>query len=225
MIEAVVFDLDGVLVDSEPVWEQVRRQVVAEHGGRWAADAQQRLMGMSTAEWASYLSQDLHVSLPPDQVAALVIGQMRANYRKRVPLMPGAAEAVRRLAAHWPLGLATSSPPALIDDVLAGADLHRYFAVTLSTEEVARGKPAPDIYIAVADRLGHAPQRCAAVEDSANGLRSAAAAGLYVIAVPHPIYPPDADALQAASVVLTDLTELTPEVITRLPASSGPTAR
>jgi HAD superfamily hydrolase (TIGR01509 family) len=218
MIEAVVFDLDGVLVDSEPVWEQVRREVVAQHGGQWAADAQQRLMGMSTAEWASYLSRELHVSLPPEQVAALVIGQMRASYRKRVPLMPDAAQAVKRLAAHWPIGLATSSPPALIDDVLDGADLHGCFAVTLSTEAVARGKPAPDIYLAVADRLGHAPQRCAAVEDSTNGLLSAAAAGLYLIAVPHPRYPPDADALRVASVVLTQLHELTPDVITRLPA-------
>jgi HAD superfamily hydrolase (TIGR01509 family) len=225
MIEAVVFDLDGVLVDSEPVWEQVRREVVAEHGGRWAADSQQRLMGMSTAEWASYLSRDLHVSLSPEQVAALVIGQMRASYRKSLPLMPGAVQAVRRLAAQWPLGLATSSPPALIDEVLDGADLRGSFAVTLSTEAVARGKPAPDIYLAVADRLGHAPQRCAAVEDSSNGLFSAAAAGLYVIAVPHPRYPPDASALRAASVVLTDLHELTPHVITRLPANRGSASR
>ena len=221
MVEAVVFDLDGVLVDSEPVWEQVRRKVVAEHGGRWAADAQQRLMGMSTAEWASYLSRDLHVSLPPDQVAALVIGQMRASYRENVPLMPGAVQAILGLAAHWPLGLATSSSPTLIDDVLDGGDLRGYFAVTMSTEGVARGKPAPDIYLAVADLIGHAPERCAAIEDSTNGLLSASAAGLFVIAVPHPRYPPDAAALGAASVVLTDLHELTPDVITRLPANRG----
>src|SRR5215510_4349836 len=150
MTEAVVFDLDGVIVDSEPVWEQVRREVVAEHGGRWAADAQQRLMGMSTAEWSSYLSRDLHVSMPPEQVAALVIGQMRASYRKSVPLMPGAVEAVRRLAAHWPLGLATSSPPVLIDAVLDAAGLRDSFAAVMSTEQVPRGKPAPDIYLAVA---------------------------------------------------------------------------
>src|SRR5215468_9890305 len=95
MIEAVVFDLDGVLVDSEPVWEQVRRQVVAEHGGHWAAGAQQRLMGMSTGEWARYLSQDLGVGLPPERVAALVIERMAARYTDHLPLMPGAVEAVR----------------------------------------------------------------------------------------------------------------------------------
>ena len=211
-----MFDLDGVLIDSEPVWEQVRRQVVAGHGGHWAPDAQQRLMGMSTGEWARYLAGDLGVGLPPETVAALVIDQMKARYASQVPLMPGAACAVRRLAARWPLGLASSSPPDLIGAVLDAAGLRDCFAVTMSTEQVARGKPAPDIYLAVTGRLGRSPDRCAAVEDSANGLRSAAAAGLAVIAVPHPRYPPGADALAAASLVLASLAELTPEAVAQL---------
>ena len=219
MIEAVVFDLDGVIVDSEPVWEQVRRQVVAEHGGRWAPDAQQRIMGMSTGEWARYLSQDLGVGLPPETVAATVIEGMRARYRAGVPLMPGAAEAVRTLAARWPLGLASSSPPALIDAVLDGAGLGECFTAALSTEQVNRGKPAPDIYLAVTARLGHPPDRCAAVEDSTNGLRSAATAGLRVIAVPHPGYPPEPAALHAASLVLTGLADLTVQAVADLPTS------
>jgi HAD superfamily hydrolase (TIGR01509 family) len=216
MIEAVVFDLDGVLVDSEPVWEQVRRQVVAEHGGHWAPDAQQRLMGMSTGEWARYLSQDLGVGLPPETVAALVIEGMAARYSDRLPLMPGAVEAVRGLAACWPLGLASSSPPALIGTVLDAASLRASFVTAISTEQVARGKPAPDIYLAVTDQLGHRPERCAAVEDSTNGLRSAAAAGLRVIAIPHPRYPPDPDALGTAALVLTGLAELTPSTVSTL---------
>ena len=216
MIEAVVFDLDGVLVDSEPVWEQVRRQVVAEHGGHWLPDAQQRLMGMSTGEWARYLSQDLGVGLPPPAVAAAVIERMQARYREGVPLMPGAAEAVRRLAARWPLGLASSSPPVLIGAVLDGAGLRECFTATLSTEQVSRGKPAPDIYLAVTDLLGFPPQACAAVEDSTNGLRSAAAAGLQVIAVPHPRYPPEPAALRAARLVLTGLAELTVQAVAEL---------
>ena len=216
MIEAIVFDLDGVLVDSEPVWEQVRRQVVAENGGHWAEDAQQRLMGMSTAEWARYLSQDLGVGQPPETVAAMVIDQMKDRYEAQVPVMPGAAGAVRELAARWPLGLASSSPPALIGAALNGAGLAGCFAVTMSTQQVARGKPAPDIYLAVTDRLGHPPGRCAAVADSANGIRSAAAAGLTVIAVPHPRYPPGAGALSAASLVLTSLAELTPDAVAQL---------
>src|ERR1700719_3934245 len=113
MIEAVVFDLDGVLIDSEPVWEQVRRQLVAEHGGHWAPEAQQRMMGMSTGEWATYLSEDLGVGLPPDTVAALVTERMAARYAERLPLMPGAVEAVRGLAVRWPLALASASPPSL----------------------------------------------------------------------------------------------------------------
>ena len=216
MIEAVVFDLDGVIVDSEPVWEQVRRQVVAEHGGHWADDAQQRIMGMSTGEWARYLSEDLGVGLPPETVAALVIERMAARYTEHLPLMPGAAEAVRRLAARWPLGLASSSPPSLIDTVLDAAALRECFVTTLSTEQVARGKPAPDIYVAVCARLGREPQRCAAVEDSTNGLRSAAAAGLRVIAIPHPRYPPDPAAVGAAGLVLTSLDELTPDRVAAL---------
>ena len=216
MIEAVVFDLDGVLVDSEPVWEQVRRQVVAEHGGHWAPDAQQRLMGISTGEWARYLGEDLGVGLPPETIAALAIDQMKASYAEHVPFMPGAVDAVRRLAARWPLGLASSSPPVLIDAVLDGAGLRDCFAVTMSTEEVAHGKPAPDIYLAVTGRLGHRPERCAAVEDSANGIRSAAAAGMPVIAVPRPGYPPGADALRLAALVLSSLAELTPDVVAGL---------
>jgi HAD superfamily hydrolase (TIGR01509 family) len=216
MIEAVVFDLDGVIVDSEPVWEQVRRQVVAEHGGHWAPDAQRRLMGMSTDEWARYLSQDLGVGLPPPAVAATVIERMQARYRDGVPLMAGAAAAVRRLAARWPLGLASSSPPALIGAVLDGAGLRECFRVALSTEQVNRGKPAPDIYLAVADLLGFAPDACAAVEDSTNGLRSAAAAGLQVIAVPHPRYPPEPAALHAATLALVGLGELTAQAVAEL---------
>src|SRR6476646_3255443 len=216
MIEAVVFDLDGVLVDSEPVWEQVRRQVVAGHGGYWLPDAQQRLMGMSTGEWARYLSQDLGVGLPPPAVAAMVIERMQARYRDGVPLMPGAAGAVRRLAARWPRGLASSSPPALIDAVLDGAGLRECFAAVLSTEQVSRGKPAPDIYLAVTGLLGFPPEACAAVEDSTNGLRSAAAAGLQVNAVPHPRYPPEPAALVAAGLVLTGLDELTVQAVAEL---------
>jgi HAD superfamily hydrolase (TIGR01509 family) len=216
MIRGVVFDLDGVLIDSEPVWEQVRRQVVAEHGGHWAPDAQRRLMGMSTGEWARYLSEDLGVGLSPDQVAALVINEMAARYEKQLPLMPGAVQAARGLAARWPLALASSSPPSLIETVLDAAGLRPCFVAALSTEQVPHGKPAPDIYLAAAQRLEQPPECCAAVEDSSNGLRSAKNAGLRVIAIPHPKYPPDPDALAVASLVLTSLTELTPVVVAAL---------
>lgn len=216
MIEAVVFDLDGVLVDSEPVWEEVRRQLVAEHGGHWSPDAQRRLMGMSTPEWAHYLSEDLGVALPPETIAAQVTSRMAARYAGQPPLMPGAAEAVRGLAARWPLGLASSSPPSLIAAVVDAAGLRACFGAVMSADQVARGKPAPDIYLAVAEQLGWPPERCAAVEDSTNGLRSAAAAGLHVIAIPRPGYPPAPDALATARLVLTSLAELTADTVSAL---------
>jgi len=219
LIRAVVFDLDGVLVDSEPVWEQVRRGLVAERGGRWPADAQRRLMGMSTQEWAAYLGEDLGVGLPPQQVAATVIDRMAARYRQRVPLMDGAVAAVHRLAPRWPLAVASSAPPVLIETVLEAAGLRDRFSAVMSTEQVPRGKPAPDIYLAVAAALGFAPRECAAVEDSSNGLRSAAAAGLHVIAIPQPRYPPDPDALAAASLVLPGLSGLTVDAVSALGAA------
>jgi HAD superfamily hydrolase (TIGR01509 family) len=216
MIEAVVFDLDGVLIDSEPVWEHVRRGLVAGYGGHWADDAQQRLMGMSTQEWARYLSEDLGIGLPPSQVARLVIRRMAAQYQRDLPLLPGAVDAVRRMADCWPLGLASSSPPALIHTVLTTAGIAPLFKATVSTEEVAQGKPAPDVYLTVVSRLGVDPDRATAVEDSSNGLRSAAAAGTHVVAVPRPEYPPAADALAQAQATLHDLDELTVELVAAL---------
>lgn len=216
MIEAVVFDLDGVLIDSEPVWEQVRRRIVAEHGGHWEPDTQDRLMGMSTGEWSRYLSEDLGVDLTPDEVARTVVAAMADRYREHLPLLPGAVEAVNRIAERWTVGLASSAPRSLIETVLDASGLRPVFAATVSTEEVARGKPAPDAYLTAAERLGVPPARCAAVEDSSNGLRSAAAAGLAVIAVPHEKYPPAPDALDKARLVLGGLTELTADAVAAL---------
>jgi HAD superfamily hydrolase (TIGR01509 family) len=215
-IEAVVFDLDGVIVDSEGVWEEVRRAYVAEHGRRFLPDSQQAMMGMSTGEWSRHLSVDVGVGRSPEEVASDVLRRMAERYRTGLPLIPGAIDAVRRLGARWPLGLASSSARVLIDQVLETAGLTGAFRVTVSTEEVRRGKPSPDVYLRVAERLGLPPDVCAAVEDSSNGLRSAAAAGLAVIAVPHGVYPPAEDALAAASLVIHDLDELTVDAVERL---------
>ena len=217
VIEAVVFDMDGVLIDSEPVWERVRRGFVAARGGRWADDTQDRLMGMSTGEWSAYLASDLGITgLTPRQVAERVISAMADEYSRHLPLLPGAIGAVRALAGRWPLAVASSSPRSLIETVLATADLGSAFAAVVSSEEVPRGKPAPDVYLAAADRLAVAPTACAGVEDSSNGLRAAVAAGLTVIAIPRPEYPPAADALASARLVLPSLTVLTPDTISAL---------
>ncbi|HEY7275331.1 MAG TPA: HAD family phosphatase [Trebonia sp.] len=216
VIKAIVFDMDGVLIDSEPVWERVRRQFVADRGGRWAEDAQDRMMGMSTAEWSAYISKDFGVRLTPAQVAEQVIAAMAAEYQAHLPLLPGAVDAVRELSARWPLAVASSAPRSLIEAVLDASGLRPAFAAAVSSEEVARGKPAPDVYLEATARLGVPASACAAVEDSSNGLRSAAAAGLAVIAVPRPEYPPVAEALDHARLVLDSLTQLTPNTIAAL---------
>jgi HAD superfamily hydrolase (TIGR01509 family) len=215
-VAAVAFDLDGVLIDSEPVWEEVRRAYVAEHGGRWQPDSQRRLMGMSTAEWAAYLSEELGVDRPPELVATQVLDRMAERYGDRPPLLDGAVAAVGRLAERWPLGLASSSPRRLIGLVLQVSGLAGQFGAVVSTEEVAHGKPAPDAYLEVAARLGADPRGCAAVEDSSNGVRSAAAAGMRVIAIPSQRYPLDDDAAARASTILDRLDELTAITVERL---------
>ncbi|MBV9802500.1 MAG: HAD family phosphatase [Solirubrobacterales bacterium] len=210
--EAVFFDQDGVLIDSEGAWDEARRAVVAENGGRWKDDATSAMMGMSSPEWSRYLRDELGVGLDPQEISDAVVARLLAGYEQELPLLPGAVEAVRRIAARWPVGLASSANREVIDAVMAASGLADTFGVTVSAEEVAHGKPAPDIYLEAARRLGAEPARSAAVEDSSNGLRSAAAAGMLVVALPNREFPPEPDALALAAVVLGSLKELSPEL-------------
>jgi HAD superfamily hydrolase (TIGR01509 family) len=210
---AVVFDLDGVLIASEEVWDAVRERFVRSRGGRYDAEVQHALMGMSAPEWSRYLHEAAGVPDAPEEIDAEVVRLMLAAYAERLPLMPGAVEAVRRTAKRFPLGLASSSNRELIDEVLELASLAELFSATVSSEEVARGKPAPDVYLEAARRLAVAPERCAAVEDSHAGIRSAKAAGMRVVAIPNPSYPPDEEALAAADVTIGSLAELTAELL------------
>jgi HAD superfamily hydrolase (TIGR01509 family) len=214
-VEAVVFDLDGVLIDSEQVWADAREQVAREAGGSWAADTQRRMMGMSSPEWSQFMHDELGVALDPQAISDEVVERLGRGYRQRLPTLPGAREAVERLAERWPLAVASSSNRPIIDLVLDLAGLASTFRQTVSSEEVARGKPAPDVYLEAARRLGRPPERCVAVEDSTNGIRSAAAAGMGVIAIPRPDYPPDASALALARVMLDSLAQLTPRAVER----------
>jgi beta-phosphoglucomutase-like phosphatase (HAD superfamily) len=214
-----VFDLDGVLIDSEELWDEVRRDLAAEAGRPWPAEATLAMQGMSTAEWSRYLCDTVGVPGPPEVVATVVIDRMAARYERNLPLLPGAAGpdgVVARFSAHWPLGLASSSPRRLIDVVLAAAGLDGDFAVTVSTEEVAAGKPAPDVYLTAAHRLGVRPAEALAVEDSTNGLRAAAAAGCMVVAVPRPAFPPAQDALELAAATVKHLDDLTTDLVAGL---------
>jgi HAD superfamily hydrolase (TIGR01509 family) len=212
-VQAVVFDLDGVLVDSEEQWDEVRRGLATEASRPWPAGATRAMQGMSTAEWSAYLTDVVGVPGQPEDVAATVIERMAARYRSRLPLCPGAVEVVQRLGSRWSLGLASSSPRRLIDAVLESAGLASWFRVSVSTEEVAAGKPSPAVYREVVRRLGVDPQRAIAIEDSSNGLRSAAAAGLGVLAVPHAAFPPSEDALALADVIVDSLDEITVELV------------
>jgi HAD superfamily hydrolase (TIGR01509 family) len=212
-IEAVVFDLDGVLVDSEHVWDDVREELARERGGRWHDRAQADMMGMSSTEWSRYMHDVIGLASSPEEISDEVVRRMQARYAADLPLIDGAVEAVERLAGSFRLALASSSNRQLIDAVLAQAGLARFFDVTVSSEEVARGKPAPDVFLEAARRLDVAPERCAAVEDSGNGLRAAHAAGMLVIAIPNRRYPPPVDALALADVRLDSLDDLSRNVL------------
>jgi HAD superfamily hydrolase (TIGR01509 family) len=212
-VQAVVFDLDGVLVDSEGLWDEVRRGLAADAGVPWTAEATRAMQGMSTAEWSAYLTSTVGVPGQADEVAAAVIDRMAERYRDHLPLLPGATDVVRRLGARWPLGLASSSPRRLIDAVLEAAGLTRWFRVSVSTEEVEAGKPSPVVYREVVRRLGVPAAGAVAIEDSSNGLRSAAGAGLRVIAVPNPAFPPADDALGLAAAVVGSLDEITEQLV------------
>jgi HAD superfamily hydrolase (TIGR01509 family) len=213
LISAVVFDLDGVIVDSEQVWDEVRERYVREVGGTYTESATRDMMGMSSVEWSRYMAESLGVPGTPEEINAAIVRRMLERYGEAPPLIPGAVEAVRGCAERWPLAVASSSNPELIEVVLDAAGLRDVIPVVVSSQEVARGKPAPDVYTEAARRLGVDPQTCAAVEDSHNGIRSAKAAGMRVIAIPNPHYPPDEEALAQADVVLRSISELTPEVI------------
>jgi HAD superfamily hydrolase (TIGR01509 family) len=212
-IAAVVFDLDGVLVDSEQVWDAARRDVVAEHGGTWREGATRDMLGMSAPEWSRYVVEELHVPLTPEEVNQAVVEAMLHEYDARLPLLPGARAAVERMAAVWPLGLASSSNRPVIDLVLERMGVTARFAATVSSEEVGRGKPAPDVYLEAARRLGVDARACAAVEDSENGIRSAHAAGMRVLAIPNPHFAPAPEALELADAQLPDLDALTEDAV------------
>jgi HAD superfamily hydrolase (TIGR01509 family) len=213
VIGAVVFDLDGVIVDSEHVWDAAREALARERGGRWHEKAQQDMMGMSSVEWSRYMHDVIGLKDPPEEISAAVVRRLEANYREELPLIDGAKEAVARLAERWPLGVASSSNRPVIDLVLDLSGLNRFFRATVSSEEVPRGKPSPDVYLEAARRLGSHPEETAAIEDSRNGILSAKAAGMRVIAIPNRRFPPGEEILAEADVVLRSIFELAPAAV------------
>jgi HAD superfamily hydrolase (TIGR01509 family) len=214
-IAGVVFDMDGVLLDSEQVWDAVRQDLVAETGGTWVEGAHHDMMGMSSHEWPPYMRDRLGVPMTPAEISAEVVRRLSERYRASLPLLPGAAGAVRRMAREWPLAVASSSNRELIELALALAGVRECFAAVVSSEEVPRGKPAPDVYLEAAARIGAPAAACAAVEDSSNGIRAAAAAGMRVVVIPNAHYPPDPSAVALGHVIVTAVAGLTPDVVAR----------
>jgi HAD superfamily hydrolase (TIGR01509 family) len=207
-VAAVIFDLDGVLLESEQLWNAAKRELTSRRGGTWSRSAERDMLGMSSTEWSRYMHERLGVPLDPQEISREVVAILAQRYRDELPLIAGAEEAVRRLAARWPLGLASSANREIIELVLELTGWKDLFVATTSSEEVAHGKPAPDVYLQTARRLGADPSCCVAVEDSDAGIRSALAAGLAVVAIPNRAYPPDPATLARAGVVLSSLSGL-----------------
>ncbi len=220
--EGLVFDMDGVIVDTETTWHEVRRDFVAGYGGRWAEEDQRAVMGANSRQWAEHIRERFDVALSNEQVIEGVVRMLEERYRRELPLLPGAREAVRGLAKCYPLALASSSPKSVIEAVLEAAGLADRFTAYVSSDEVEQGKPSPDVYLLACERLQVDPAGSAAIEDSANGIRAANSAGLLVVAVPNPHFPPDDEALGLAARVVTSPEALTPELFRELEAGLSP---
>ena len=211
---AVVFDMDGILVETEPIWDRVRRRLAAEDGLTWPEASTPIMMGLSTQEWAEHMTDVVGFSGTWKEVAQRVIDGMAGEYATGgLPVLPGAVEAVRRMGGLVPTAIASSSPRRLIDLVVARLELGELLSVTVSTEEVPRGKPFPDGYLKACELLGVDATRSVAVEDSTNGVRSAHAAGMEVVCVPPGFHPPAEDTLALCSAVLDTLDGLTEDLL------------
>lgn len=206
-IQAVIFDLDGLLIDSEIVWNAVRSEVAAKQGVGWTNDDQRAVMGVSTAAWTAYMIDRLGLELTSEEVQKLVVERMIASYKKRIPFKPGATEVVKLAGAHYPLALASGSVRELIDLVVASPEFAGRFQVVVSADEVARGKPHPDVFLEAARRLSVPPEACVCLEDSGHGIDAGKAAGMRVVGVPDPRFMPSPESLGHADVVLGSLTE------------------
>lgn len=216
MIKAIVFDLDGLLVDSEPRWNEARRQMAAERGQEWTADDAKACMGVSTLTWANYMIRRLDLDQSPDQVVSRIVGTIQAIYARQIPYLPGAVEAVDWAARSYAVGLASGSHRSLIDAVMNDAPMRGKFRIVVCSDEVPAGKPAPDVYLQAARELGVKAEECVCLEDSANGILAGKAAGMRVIAVPDPRSAPSQQALNQADIVLSSLLEFNHAVIRAL---------
>lgn len=209
-IDTIVFDMDGVIVDTEEIWNEVRHDFAVNHGGTWKRELDQpKVMGANSQQWAVSLRENNGVDLPVEEILRGIIDGLKERFGRELPVIEGAPEAIARLGRRYRLGVASSSPLEFVEYALEMAGVRERFAVVLSSDEVESGKPLPYVYLEACRRLDTAPNRAVAVEDSANGIKAAHAAGMAVIAIPNPGFPPSPESLALADAQLRSVAELT----------------
>jgi HAD superfamily hydrolase (TIGR01509 family) len=213
MIRAIIFDMDGLLLDSEVYWARARTEYCRDLGCTWREEDELGVKGANSPEWAEVIRRRCRLDSNQKEIIDAVSARMRQLYHERLPLLPGALKVVRSLAGRYPLAIASSSPPSLIEFAMAEAGLRSSFRVVVSADDTGRGKPAPDVFLAAAKRLRFSPQEIAVFEDSSAGIQAARAAGMAVIAVPNAHYPPDEKSLREAKVVLTSLEDFQDDML------------
>ena len=215
-IEAVVFDMDGVLVDSEVYWEQSRVEFARDRGKVWTGALQRLAMGRSTIGWATVMRENLGLSESTDDIIAEMKARVIAQYEECMPTRTGALESVRHMQKHFRVGLASGSPTEIIKAVMQITGLDQVFEVMIYGDRVPRGKPAPDIYLEALQALDVSPAASLGIEDSANGLRSLKAAGMYAVAAPSPGFPLTDDVLELADAHITTLEHFTVDLVRQI---------
>lgn len=212
-IQAVIFDMDGVLIDSEVIWEEERIEYARVRNKQWDSSHQMAIMGSTSQEWAAGMKRIMALEESVEAIIAEMLRRMTTRYEQHLPVIPGAVEAVQRMASRYKIGLASGSARPIIENVLKLTGLDQLFSVVVSGDEMQHGKPAPDIYFEAARQLGVAPEHCAGIEDSGNGIRALKAAGIRAIAIPQPQFMPKAEVLALADVRLEKIDQLTFEVV------------
>jgi HAD superfamily hydrolase (TIGR01509 family) len=213
-IEAVIFDLDGVIVDSEIWWDEVRQRFAAERDRRWTEEDRLAVMGANSRGWRRIMRERLALEEPEEGIERAIVGGVVTRFAEEgPPIIEGAAEAVRRIADSWPVAIASSAHRDVIDAALRSVGLTEHLPVVVSSDEVEHGKPDPDVYLEAARRLSVEPERCLVVEDSYNGVRAARAAGMTVVLVPNRSIPPADGTHELADIVLESLADLDPAAV------------
>ena len=216
MIKAVIFDMDGLLIDSEPKWDEARADMAKRLDKSWGKKDHAAVMGVSTEEWATYMRDTWDLDMSLAEIVEEIVGRMRGYYREQIPFRKNAVEAVNLAAEHYRTALASGSERSLIDIVTTSEELDGKFEVVLSADQVERGKPHPDVYLETAKRLGVEPEQCVCLEDSQNGMLAGLNAGFKVIGIPDEDFPVDKEVLDKVDAVLESLDEFTLDLIESL---------